>query len=261
MDSGVRMTDLRVSARTANGVLFFVLMVVAGLSVFHAIIKPFWFDEICTLIVAQLRSMTDVWDALKAAADGNPPVYYAIVRLAHAVIPDEHLALRLPSILGVMIVIACLYISLSSRIDRLSVLVGSTFVLCTRIGSYAYEGRPYALMLACVSVAILAWLRMERSRGYAVLLGIALALSVSMHYWAVLVWPAFVIAEATVVVVYRRLRVGVGGRETDHPNRTPDRARNLLHNRNPPRTPSRIHDGDIHSARRYAAPSRHRVRR
>ena len=195
--------------RVANLVLLIVLTIVGAWSVFHAIVKPFWFDEMCTLIVSRLGSMTQVWDALKAAADSNPPVFYALTRLAHAVVPDEHVAYRLPSILGAIIVIASLYVSLSGKVDRFSALVGSTFVLCTPLASYAYEARPYALMLAAVSIAIAAWFRADKSSVYPLVLAVALALAVSLHYWAMLVWPPFVLAELAFFVVHRRLRTSV----------------------------------------------------
>ena len=71
-----------------------------------------------------------------------------------------------------------------------------------------YEARPYALMLAFVTLAILAWSRLDRSKVYAVVLGIALALAASMHYWAVLVWPSFALAEATFLAIHGRFRSG-----------------------------------------------------
>jgi 4-amino-4-deoxy-L-arabinose transferase-like glycosyltransferase len=195
--------------RIANLVLLIILAIVGAWSVFHAIIKPFWFDEMCTLIVSRSGSLAQMWDALKAAADSNPPVYYALTRLAHGVIPDEHIAYRLPSIVGLILVIASLYVGLSSKVDRWSALVGATFVICTPLASYSYEARPYALMLGTVSIAIAAWLHAEKSRVYPFMLAMALGLAVSLHYWAMLVWAPFGLAEAAFFLVHRRLRIRV----------------------------------------------------
>jgi hypothetical protein len=128
--------------------------------------------------------------------------------LTRHLVPADHLGYRLPSILGFLGTISCIYVILSRRVDQLSALVGATFVLCTPLASFAYEARPYALMLGCISAAMLAWQRTDDSKLYSLLLTLAMAAAVSVHYYAVLVWPAFVIAEASVWVFKRRFRIG-----------------------------------------------------
>jgi len=162
----------------------------------------------CTVIVCRLPSASVVWNALSNAADSNPPFFYLILRLTRHLVPADHLGYRLPSILGLLGTVSCIYIILSRRVDRLSALVGATFVLCTPLASYAYEARPYAMLLGCISCAILAWQRIDDSRLYSLLVALALAAAVSLHYYAVLVWPVFVIAEASVWVFHRRFRIG-----------------------------------------------------
>jgi hypothetical protein len=155
-----------------------------------------------------LPSASAVWKALGNAADSNPPFFYLILRWTRHLVPDDHLGYRLPSILGLLGTISCIYVILSRRVDQLSAFVGATFVLCTPLASFAYEARPYALMLGCISVATLAWQRADDSKLYFLLLTLALAAAVSVHYYAVLVWPAFVIGEASVWVFKRRFRIG-----------------------------------------------------
>lgn len=118
------------------------------------------------------------------------------------------MAYRLPSILGLMLTIYCTYLILSKRIDRLSALVGATFLLCTQLVGYAADARPYGLMIGFVALAILAWQRTDESRLYSLILGIALAITLSLHYYAILIWPGFVLAEATVWLHRRRFRMG-----------------------------------------------------
>ena len=108
----------------------------------------------------------------------------------HQLVSDDHLGYRLPSILGLLLTVSCVYFTLSKRLTRLSALVGATFLLCTELAVYSYEARPYALMIGCISAAILAWQRIDDSRLYSAVLAVSLAAALSLHYYASLFGPA-----------------------------------------------------------------------
>ncbi len=200
---------IRITAGVGSPMLGVVLLFVGFCSVLGAIARPFWYDEICTVIVCRLPDAKAVWDALQNAADTNPPVFYFIARLSRSIMMDDHLGYRLPSILGLLITIASTYLILSKRVNSLSALVGATFILCSPLATYAFEARPYALMVALVSLAILAWQRIDESKLSSFALAITLASAVSLHYYAILVWPAFLAAEASILLYHRRFRIGV----------------------------------------------------
>jgi hypothetical protein len=187
--------------------LMLILLGVGLCSALHAVAKPFWYDEIITTIVCHLPTVPAIWHALDSAADTNPPFFYVVFRLAGRLISDDHLGYRLPSILGLLGTVLCIYIALARRLSRLSALVAATSVLCTPLASYAFEARPYALMLGCISGAVVAWQRIDDSMLWALVVAIALAMAESLHYYAILVWPAFVVAELSVCIVRRRFRV------------------------------------------------------
>ena len=194
------------SARRSLAVLLLILLIAGLRAILLSIAKPFWFDEVCTVLWSHLPSASAIWGALQRGADPQPPTYYFVEHFARRLFPDDHLGYRLPSILGALTTVACIYFILARRVSRLSALVGASFVLCTAAAPYAAEARPYALLLACISVAILAWQRIDDSRLYAMAMFACLAAAVSMHYYAVLVWPAFFLAEAAVWVFGRRFR-------------------------------------------------------
>jgi len=194
--------------RTSAAVLLLILLAVGFCSALHAFAAPFWYDEICTVVLCHLPSASEIWKALDSAADTNPPVFYLITRWTHHFVSDDHLGYRLPSILGLLVTVFCIYITLRKTVRCLSALLGATFVLCTQLAAYGYEARPYALVLGCISGAALAWQRIDDSRLYSVVAACALATAVSLHYYAVLVWPAFLIAEASVWLFHRRFRIG-----------------------------------------------------
>ena len=202
-----RIANTELESGVANTVLAVILVGVGFISLLSAYEKPLWFDEILTVIMCRLPSVSKLWQALGNAADTNPPLFYLVAGSAHRLVSDDHVAYRLPSILGLLVTVFCTYLFLARRLDCLSALVGATFPLCTQLAYYAVEARPYALMVGLVSVAILAWQRIDESRLYPLLLGLALALALSLHYYAILVWPPFVLAEATVWLHRRRFRI------------------------------------------------------
>jgi hypothetical protein len=194
-------------ARRSVAALLLILLAVSVVSTLHAVTKPLWFDEICTVIMCRLPNASVIWEALENGADSNPPAYYLLARLARRFVSDDHLGYRLPSILGLLLTVFCIYATLSRRVRHLSALVGAVFLLCTPLAKFAYEARPYAPVVGCISAAILAWQRINDSRLYSIAVAVALALAASFHYYAILVWPAFVLAEASVWIVHRHFRL------------------------------------------------------
>src|SRR5580704_3813906 len=65
-------------------------------SVIAAASKPLWFDEICTWIIAHLRSAHAIWQALKNAADGQPPLFYVIQAHFGNLASNHEIAFRIP---------------------------------------------------------------------------------------------------------------------------------------------------------------------
>lgn len=204
-----RLTNTEFSARK-SGVLFALMLLTVTLqSALSAVSQPFWYDEIITVILCRLPSMSEIWVALHNAADGNPPGFFLVARLAHKVIAEDHLGYRLPSILGLLLTVFCVYLILSKRLNRLTALVGAAFLLCTSLTPYAYEARPYSLMVGCIAAAILALQRVDDSKLYSFMLAFSLAAAVSLHYYAVFAWPAFFAAELTGWISHRRFRAKV----------------------------------------------------
>lgn len=175
-------------------------------SVIEAYSRPFWHDEMYTALIGELPDYRVVWTALMEAVDANPPPYYYATRFARTLVSDDHIANRLPSILGFLLVILGVYAALADRVDRISALAAATLPLTLPAASFAYEARPYGLMLACVCCAILAWQRTGHGHQWEWALAGSLAAAVSLHYYAVLVWPAFVAAECVRSYLHRTLR-------------------------------------------------------
>jgi hypothetical protein len=89
--------------RRGIAVLLLILLAAGLCSALHAVAKPFWYDEICTVILCRLPSAPEIWKALDNAADTNPPVFYLAARLSRQLVSDEHLGYRFPSIVGLLV--------------------------------------------------------------------------------------------------------------------------------------------------------------
>lgn len=196
-----------IGPQSSAAALLLILLLVGVRSVLHAIAKPFYIDELFTLMISRLPSAAEIWRVLGQGPDGQPPFFYLVEHVARQLIPDDHLGYRALSILSTLITISCVYIVLSRRVSRLSALVGASLLLYTPVaGYYATEARPYALVAGCFSVAILAWQRIDDSKFYALAVAAALACASSLHYYAILYWPVFLMAELSIWVFKCRLR-------------------------------------------------------
>jgi hypothetical protein len=202
--------DTEPGPRACSAILAAIVVVAAIVFTIRASGKILWFDEIFTAVISQTSGPRGVWTALQHAVDGNPPLYYLANQLTRQLTANELVALRLPSIFGVLLAVVCLYTFLRRRVSHLAALAGATFLLTTQAATYATtEARPYGLLLGCAAASLLAWQSAGQSRRHAVLLALTLAACVSVHYYAILIWPAFVLAELTVVVHSRRFRPSV----------------------------------------------------
>lgn len=194
--------------RTDALVLTLLCVLVLSVTTARAISRPFWHDEIYTVLISALPDHRAIWVSLKDAVDANPPLHYYVVRAAQQLVPDDHLAARLPSIVSFLLVILGTHQFLKPRVDRLSALAAPALLLTLPTARYAFEARPYMAMLACVCGAMLAWRRIGDGRRAEILLFACLGGALSLHYFAVLVWPAFVLAELTRSYLRRRVHAG-----------------------------------------------------
>ena len=176
---------------------------------FAAASKPFWFDEVCTLIVARLSSASAIWRALERAADGQPPLFYLIERAAAAVALKPEIALRLPSIFAFLFILLCVFLFVKRRSGAMYALLCTSVLLITVLyGTYAVEARPYSLLVACIAFALLCYQRAPEPL-WLVLMGLSLAAAQALHYYAVFAFVPFGLAEIAFSFKARKLRLGV----------------------------------------------------
>ena len=153
-----------------------------------AVSKPLRLDEVGTIGIATIPSLSQFFAFFAAGQEPHPPLSHLLIRVACSIFGPAELASRVPSILAAFGATAAVYLFLRHRLSTTSALFGAAIVA---IGPafYATEGRGYALLLCCAATASLAWQRRSNPALFA-----CLALAVSTHYYAVFLFPVFVVA-------------------------------------------------------------------
>ncbi len=119
--------------------------------------KLFWFDEIFTIYLSRLPDLSSLWDALKSGVDFNPPMLYLLTRFAHKLAGEGPIGTRLPEMIGFWIFCLCLYRFVSARSSPLGGIISFLLPMITIGYFYAYDARPYGIMLGFSGLALVCW--------------------------------------------------------------------------------------------------------
>jgi hypothetical protein len=190
--------------------LILVSLIYFAVAVTLARIKTPWNDELFTVYIARLPTLHDVWDALLTGAEQLPILFYVITRGSIHLLGRTHLGLRLPEILGFWLMSISVYTFVRRVSSAAWALFAMIFPLITGAYYYAYEARPYALVMGFSGLALVFWqntIRYKRHRLAAVGLGASLAAALACHYYAILAFIPLLTAEA--VCCWRRRRFDV----------------------------------------------------
>ncbi|HSU58005.1 MAG TPA: glycosyltransferase family 39 protein [Bryobacteraceae bacterium] len=161
--------------------------------------KPFWNDELFTFYISRLPGLSDVWRALLTGAEQLPPFFFVITRASTAFLGSGHIAFRLPEMLGFWLMSVSVFQFVRVRLSVTYGLIAMTFPLVTAAFDYAYEARPYGLVLGFCALALCCWQASARCGRRALpLLGLALsaAAAMSCHYYAFLGLSAILLGES-----------------------------------------------------------------
>jgi hypothetical protein len=160
--------------------------------------KWFWYDELFTYYIATMPSLADIRHALEIPLDNHPIEFYLVTRAALDLLGNEHVAARLPGIVGLWLAALCLFVFVARRTNALYGVVAMVSLFVTLAARYAYEARPYGLALGLSALALTTWQgAADGQRRTLSLIGLALALAgvVSTSYYASLVIVPIAAAE------------------------------------------------------------------
>jgi len=184
-----------------------------GPAAIRAETKPFWHDEIYTVLLAGLPSIANQWAAVRDGADLAPPLNAVIARGVKLVIGVGPVVTRIPAMIGFWAMTLIVFVMVRRRANASLALVAACLPLFTAAYRYAYEARPYGLMMGLAALAWWGWAEAASGRRRArclSILGISLAAGLWNHYYAVLVYAPIMVGEAVRSIRSRRLDPGVG---------------------------------------------------
>ncbi len=189
---------------TASFIILVAIVVIEAL--FRAITKGLWFDEILTVVVSSQAHISGMWDLLKHGVDGHPLGIYLVEHVMGKLDGNERITYRLAPLAGFVCVMLCMHTFIRRRAGALIALVAVTALLLTNLyDPFAFEARPYGLMVACIAFALLCYERAD-SWKWAAIFAVTLAAASSLHFYAVLSFFPFGLAELAYLAVARRLR-------------------------------------------------------
>ena len=173
--------------------------------------KPFWHDEIYTILLAQLPSTGAVWAAMADGTDLSAPLNTLLTRGVHALFGVGRITTRIPALSGTALMITMLFLFVRRRAGTILAVAGVVLVSSTAAYRFAYEARGYGLMQGAFALALFAWAEAASGRRRAFhlpLMTIALASAFWSHYFGVFALAP--IGAGEIVRVARRRRPDAG---------------------------------------------------
>jgi hypothetical protein len=161
--------------------------------------RPFWYDEIITLIAAKSPDLATTWK-LAMVTDVNPPLPHLLTHLSIQWFGLTEVTARLPAIAGFWLLCGCLFQFVRRRKGIVYALIALVLPVLTGAYFYATEARAYGLELGFTGLALLAWQTAAEGRrrvGALAVLTLSLAGLLLCHYFAVLVYLPLAGGEVT----------------------------------------------------------------
>jgi hypothetical protein len=195
----------------ATGLFALLSVLFLGLAGMQAVLKPLGYDELFTVYLARLGPRA-LWEALRAGADLLPPLGYVLTGAAVRAFGEHPLVIRLPAILGFWLLGLGLFVFVARRTSPIFGALALLFALAAPAERYAFQARPYGIMVGFAALALAAWQAAgepgERRLGLLGLVGGLLGATAS-HYYGTGVGLPLALGEAVRSIERRRIDVPV----------------------------------------------------
>jgi hypothetical protein len=158
--------------------------------------RSLWIDEYLTFYLARLP-LPEIWKALLTGAESHPPSFLILTHASMSLFGSGPFALRLPAVLGFLVMELCLFRFVARRTSRIVAFAAMLVPFTTQAVSFAMEARGYGLLLGMTGLALIAWqAAVERRSGLAsVMLAVSLAGATASHYFGVLIVGPLALGE------------------------------------------------------------------
>lgn len=168
--------------------------------------RPLWFDELLTYYVSTAPNTGSFLHT--RFLDPTPPLSYFFFRASIILLGNSPFAARLPSMLAFLAASLIVYRLVKRRLGGAVGLAALGIFWSSSLSRYAVEARPYGLLLALFSVAMLCWLKaIEAGCGTWWHLGLAVAIGAMFltHCFSPPIAAAIGAAELVRTVATRRV--------------------------------------------------------
>ena len=169
------------------------------------------FLELCGDKIASFAQLLHIQSALPLAID--PFFYHGLTFLGIRLFGVNPLVLRLPSVLGFLLMQVCLFYFVRRVASERAAVFALAFPLFTAVYWYTEQVRPYGLLLGLFGLAMLSWqtaVRRQSHRTWAlVVLALTIAIAINTHYYGVLLLAPLCTAELVRARQGRRLDIPV----------------------------------------------------
>ena len=167
-------------------------------SIYIAAHRLLYFDEVFSTHIARLPHLGTIWTALAHGVDSQPPLHYVVLRIFDKSLAHTEVAVRLPSALALAAGLLITFDCARRLTNGLYGLIALSVAACSFIPYYGYDARPYAISFMLAALALWVWTCTDPAKkSSAVLFGAVLFLSVSFHYYAVLLLVPFALFEVS----------------------------------------------------------------
>jgi hypothetical protein len=179
-------------------------------------------DEIFSLQTDRVPTLAEVFRIQRAYPISlEPPPYHVLAHGAMQLLGPSAFALRLPAFVGYLLMQFCLYFFVRNLAGNGEAAQNAGVIAMAIPGLawtlyYSTEGRPYGVLLGSYAAAALCWQiaahrrGTDRSRTWPLLgLAAALALTLNVHFYGVLLLIAICGAELVRTVARKRLDTGI----------------------------------------------------
>ena len=159
--------------------------------------RPFSFDELFTWQIAQMPTLTRLWEAL-GPMDPSPPLYYIVTRLSQTAFGYGEFATRLPALISMLVALFFLFLILDRRCGAITALTGVLLLSLSPATSLTPNARTYTFILALCTISLWCWqVAVARPRRLLPLLGLFISLSMALysHFYAFLLFVPIVAGE------------------------------------------------------------------
>ena len=118
--------------------------------------KPFWYDEILTLLEARQPTLPAAMRAL-GDVDWMPPANHLTFYLTNQLAGHGEVTFRIPAMIAFWVFCICLYLFARRRVSIFFALTAMLLPYASAFQAYSYEARGYAFMLGFCGIALVSW--------------------------------------------------------------------------------------------------------